>query len=247
MTRYSRYIPTDDAERTSDYTRSNDRFGGMDSYFAHDDDGKAIAMANIANYRPTDSTAMRTYDRDTATETSIADGQRAHAPEDDGYGSWDEGMTRPAKSGEQMVMFGHKHTPARSGMHELYARDTLGGKTAAMTLLGMADMASTVTTGRPLQPSSSLSAHSMSLVNKLHQSGAISDEDMPDPSTMDNDNGITFHYANRQLDQHPYNNQLKSQDLTSRIPHARARIREAMGRGPKAQARPEQLKFEGFE
>jgi len=247
MTRYSRYIPTDFAERTSDYTRSNDRFGGMDSYFAHDDDGKAIAMANIATYRPTDSTVMRTYDPNTATETAIADGQRAHDTNLEDHPSWHEGLTRPALSGEQLVMFGHNHTPARSGVHELYARDTLAGKTAAMTLMGMADMASTVTTGRPLKPSSSLSAHSMALVDKLHQSGAISDEDMPDPSSMNDDNGITFHYANRQLDGHPYNNQLKSQDLTSRIPLARARIREAMGRGPKAQARPEQLKFEGFE
>lgn len=247
MTRYSRFIPTDDADRTSDYTRSNDRFGGMDYYSAHDDDGKAIAMANIANYRPTDSTAMRTYDPDTATETAIADGQRAHDTDIEAQPSWHEGLTRPAKSGEQMVMFGHNHTPARSVLHELYARDTLGGKTAAMTLMGMVDMASTVTTGRPLKPSSSLSKHSMALVDKLHQSGAISDEDMPDPASMNDDNGINFHYANRQLDGHPYNNQLRRQDLTSRIPHARARIREAMGRSPKAQARPEQLKFEGFE
>ena len=110
--------------------------------------------------------------------------------------------------------------------------------------MGMADIASTTTTGRHLKPSSSLSTHSMALVDKLHQSGAISDEDMPE--NIDN-NGISFHYANRQLDGYPYNNQIKRQDLTSRIPHARARIREAMGRSPKAQARPEQLQLEGFE
>lgn len=244
MTRYSRYIPVDDADRTSDYTRSNNNFGGMDSYFAHDDDGKAIALANIANYPSYQTTHMRTYNPDTATETAIADGQRAHASEDDGYGHWNDGMTRPAKSGEQMVMFGHNHTAPRSEVHELYARDTLPGKTAAMTLMGMADIASTTTTGEHLKPSSSLSTHSMALVDKLHQAGAIADKDMP--QTVDN-NGITFHYANRKLDGYPYNNQIRRQDLTSRIPHARARIREAMGRGPKAQSRPEQLKFEGFE
>ena len=250
MTRYSRYIPPIDGEqnRSSDYVPQGDSYGGMDQYFAHDKSGKAIAMAVIAHDPGHTSTAMDIYGLNTNTglaeTTSIADGQRAH---DDTALAWQDGLTRPAQSGEQLVMFGTYHRPARSQVHELYARDSLSGKTAAMNLVGMADIASTTTTGRSLQPSSSLSSHSSALVDKLHKSGAISAEDMPGKAY---DNGITFNYAENKLDRYPHSNQTPSQDLNSRLPHAKARIRQAMGRSApnlNAESKSEQLQLEGFE
>ena len=249
MTRYSRYIPPSDQEqgRTSDYIPHGDQYGGMDEYFAHDKSGKAIAMAKIAHDPGHTSTNMSTYNSNTGEDTLIAEGQRAHDTDLEAHPSWHEGMTRPAQSGEQLVMFGTNHRPARSLVHELYARDSLSGKTAAMNLVGMADIAATTTTGRSLQPSSSLSSHSSALVGKLHKSGAISDEDMPGKAY---DNGITFNYAENKLDRYPHSNQTPSQDLNSRLPHAKARIRQAMGRSaPNLNAEPksEQLQLEGFE
>ena len=190
---------------------------------------------------------MTTYDPDTGEDTLIAEGQRAHDTNLEAEPSWHQGLTRPAQSGEQLVMFGTHHTPARSEVHELYARDSLAGKTAAMNLLGMADIASTTTTGRSLKPSSNLSFHSKSLVDKLNKSGAISDEDMPGKT---DDNGITFNYAKNKLDRYPHSNQTPSQDLNSRLPHAKARIRQALGRSaPNLGTEPksEQLQLEGFE
>ena len=69
------------------------------------------------------------------------------------------------------------------------------------------------------------------------------------PKTIDN-NGITFNYANNKLDRYPHNNQTPSQDLTSRLPHAKARIRQAMGRSAPnldTESKNEQLQLEGFE
>lgn len=249
MTRYSRYISTSDKEqgRSSDYVPHGDKYGGVDNYFAHDESGKAIAMAGIFHIPGHTSTNLTTYNPDTNQDTLIAEGQRAHDTDLEANPSWHEGMTRPAQSGEQLVMFGTNHRPTRSQVHELYARDSMAGKTAAMNLVGMADIASTTTTGMSLQPSSSLSTHSKSLVDKLNKSGAISDEDMP--KTID-DNGITFNYANNKLDRYPHSNQVSQQDLNSRLPHAKARIRQAMGRSaPKLGTEPksEQLQLEGFE
>ena len=250
MTRYSRYSPSSDRDqgRTSDYTPHGDKYGGMDEYFAHDKDGKAIAMAGIFHIPGHTSTNMYyTHNYDIGEDTLIAEGQRAHDTDLEANPSWHEGMTRPAQSGEQLVMFGTNHRPSRSQVHELYARDSMAGKTAAMNLVGMADIASTTTTGRSLQPSSSLSTHSKSLVDKLNKSGAISNEDMPGKT---DDNGITFNYAKNKLDRYPHNNQTPRQDLTSRLPHAKARIRQAMGRSaPNLGTEPknEQLQLEGFE
>ena len=249
MTRYSRYISTSDKEegRTSDYTPHGDKYGGMDEYFAHDKDGKAIAMTRIWGIPGRTSTNMTTYNSNTGEEKLIAEGQRAHDTDIEAEPSWHEGMTRPAQSGEQLVLFGTHHVPARSVVDELYARDNMAGKTAAMTLLGMADIASTTKTGKHLKPSSNLSDYSGSLVNKLNKSGAISDEDMP--KTI-HDNGINFNYANNKLNRYPHSNQVSQQGLNSRLPHAKARIRQAMGRSaPNLGTDPksEQLQLEGFE
>jgi len=249
MTRYSRYAPPSDREqgRSSDYIPHGDQYGGMDDYFAHDDSGKAIAMARISHDPGHTSTNMNTHNPNTGEDTLIADGQRTHDTNLDAHPSWHEGMTRPAQSGEQLVMFGTYHRPARSQVHELYARDSLSGKTAAMNLVGMADIASTTTTGKHLKPSGNLSPNSKSLVAKLHKSGAISAEDMPERVF---DNAIDFNYANQMLDRYPHSNQTPRQDLNSRLPHAKARIRQAMGRSaPNLNSEPksEQLQLEGFE
>ena len=249
MTRYSRYVPPSDREqgRTSDYMSHGDNYGGMDAYYAHDKDGKAIATARIDHDPGHTSTNMTTYNPDTDKVTLIAEGQRAHDTDIEAEPSWYEGMTRPAQLGEQLVLFGTHHRPARSQVHELYARDSLSGKTAAMNLVGMADIASTTTTGKHLKPSSNLSPNSKSLVSKLNKSGAISDEDMP-PKIYDND--INFNYADKTLDRYPYNNQTPRQHLNSRLPHAKARIRQVMGRSaPNLGTEPksEQLQLEGFE
>jgi hypothetical protein len=247
MTRYSRYAPPSDREqnRTSDYVPHGAKHGGTDDYFAHDEDGKAIAMASIFHIPGLTRTLMTNMSSyDPATETLIAERQRTH---DDTATGWNEGLTRPAQSGEQLVMFGIHHRPARSEVNELYARDSLSGKTAAMNLLGMADIASTTTTGRSLKPSSSLSSHSYALVDKLHKSGAISDEDMPKEK---DDNGLSFNYAANKLDRYPYSHQTPRQHLNSRLPHAKARIRQAMGRSApnlNSESKSEQLQLEGFE
>ena len=247
MTRYSRYSPPSDRDqnRSSDYIAHGGKYGGSDEYFAHDESGKAIAMASVFHDPGNTSTYMDTYDPDTNTDPLIAEGQRTHDHDTDT--SWREGMTRPAQAGEQLVMFGTYHRPARSEVNELYARDSLSGKTAAMNLVGMADIASTTTTGRSLKPSSNLSSHSYALVSKLHKSGAISDEDMPKER---DDNGITFNYAENKLDRYPHSNQTPHQNLNSRLPHAKARIRQILGRSvPTLNTEPksEQLQLEGFE
>jgi hypothetical protein len=225
----------------------SDKYGAADDYFAHDESGKAIAMASVFHDPGHTSTNMTTYNPNTSEDTLIADGQRTHDTDLEAHPSWHEGMTRPAQSGEQLVMFGTHHRPARSEVQELYARDSLAGKTAAMNLVGMVDIASTTTTGRSLKPSSNLSSHSYALVSKLHKSGAISDEDMPKKR---DDNGITFNYAHNKLDRYPHSTQTPHQNLNSRLPHAKARIRQAMGRSaPNLDTEPksEQLQLEGFE
>lgn len=249
MTRYSRYVPPSEKEqgRSSDYMSHGDNYGGMDDYYAHDKDGKAIAMARVSYDPGHTSTNMTTYNSNTNKDTLIAEGQRAHDTDIEAEPSWHEGMTRPAQLGEQLVLFGTHHRPARSQVHELYARDSLSGKTAAMNLVGMADIASTTTTGKHLKPSSNLSPNSKSLVSKLNKSGAISDEDMPEKIY---NNDINFNYADKTLDRYPYNNQTPRQHLNSRLPHAKARIRQAMGRSApnlNTESKNEQLQLEGFE
>jgi hypothetical protein len=247
MIKYSRYIPPSDAEenRTSDLVTHGDMYGGMDEYFAHDDSGKAIAMAKISHDPGYTSTSVTTHNPDTGEDTLITEGQRAHDTNLEDWSSWHKGMTRPAQAGEQLVLFGVNHRPARSEVHELYARNNMSGKTAAMNLIGMADIASTTTTGKHLKPSNSLSLHSRALVSKLNKYGAISDEDMP---SKIQDNDFSFNYAENKLNRYPRNNQIQYQDLNSRIPHARARIRGVLGK-PTRELGPQftQMQFEGFE
>jgi hypothetical protein len=149
-------------------------------------------------------------------------------------------------------MFGIDHAPTRREVDVMYARDSLRGKSAAINLLGMADNATRDTLGSSLLPSDNLSEHSLGLVNHLHQRGAISDEDMPDNIGQDSVNDITRNDAEYFLNRR-HSNMFSSRELVSidhRLPHAKARIRQIMGRSaPNLNTEPkaEQLQLEGFE
>lgn len=233
--RINDYVPPDDGSDTLNYV-------------AHNEKGKAIAKAEVYYSPSEDYTSM--YLNDGKRETDlIADAQRAHDTNiRQSQPSWHEGLTRPAKSGEQLVLFGHHYDPPRAEVMGLYAQNNPTSKIAAMTLLGMADMASTAVTGKSLKPSESLSTYSGALVNKLVDSGAISKEDVPHPFEDSYSNGISFSGAQDTLDRAPFDKNYHYQDLDSRIPHARARIREALGK-PKRELGPQftQMQLEGFE
>ena len=164
---------------------------------------------------------------------------------------YDDGTnTRPAKPGEQLVMFGIDHTPPARILQSLYARDSTAGKLATMNILGIADNASRDALGHGLLPDDNLSEHSLSLVKKLHKKGAIPAEDLPDKLIQGND--MDFSDAARVLDtQHRSkfdNGELIN--LNHRLPHAKARIRQVLGRSaPTLNTEPkaEQLQLEGFE
>lgn len=162
----------------------------------------------------------------------------------------DRTNTRPALPGEQLVMFGIDHTPTARILHSLYARDSTAGKIATMNILGMADNASRDALGHGLLPDDNLSEHSLSLVKKLHKKGAIPAEYLPDELIQGND--LNFDDAAHVLDtQHTSkfdNGELIN--LNHRLPHAKARIRKALGRSaPTLNTEPkhEQLQLEGFE
>jgi hypothetical protein len=187
-------------------------------------------------------------------QTPIVDLERTDAkskpvPGKDDY-FHDGTNTRPAKPGEQLVMFGIEHKPTRRQITSLYARDSTAGKIATMNILGMADNASMDALGRGLMPDDNLSEHSLGLVKKLHKKGAIPEEDLPDKLIQGND--MDFSDAARVLDtQHTSkfdNGELIN--LNHRLPHAKARIRQILGRSvPTLNTEPknEQLQLEGFE
>ena len=230
--RINDYVPPDDGSDTLNYV-------------AHNEEGEAIAKAEVYYNPSEDYTSMYLNDDDRETDL-IADSQHVHNPDKK---TWRiDASTRPAKPGEQLVMFGHDHAPARAEVMGLYAQDNPTSKVAAMTLLGMADMASTAVTGKSLKPPESLSTYSGSLVNKLVDSGAISKKDVPFPFQDSYSNGIGFSGAQNTLDHASFDENYHYQDLNSRIPHARARIREALGK-PKRELGPQftQMQFEGFE
>jgi hypothetical protein len=245
MIRYSRVIGGQNADGSfdddftpKDYSASESGYGSH-KYVAHNKEGKAIALAQV-DYSPThDVTYMDYKDRNTGNVDLIANGQKTHGGP--------HGSSRDAKPGEQLVMFDHLHSPAKAEVSDLYARDNPAAKVAAMTLLGMADMASTVVTGHHLKPSNNLSNYSGALVNRLLDSGAISKEDTEYFDPYDS-NHTTFLGAETTLNYHPFNRTGSYQNLNSRIPHARARIREALGK-PKRELGPQftQMQFEGFE
>lgn len=162
----------------------------------------------------------------------------------------DRTNTRPARHGEQLVMFGIDHTPTARILHSLYARDSTAGKIATMNILGMADNASRDALGHGLLPDDNLSEHSLSLVKKLHKKGAIPAGDLPDELIQGNDLnfGDAAQILNTQHTSKFDNGELIN--LNHRLPHAKARIRQALGRSaPTLNTEPNnvQLQLEGFE
>ena len=187
-------------------------------------------------------------------QTPIVDLERTDAkskpvPGKDDY-FHDKTNTRPAKPGDQLVMFGIDHKPTRRQVVSLYARDSTPGKLATMNILGIADNASRDALGHGLKPDDNLSTHSLGLVNNLYKKGAIPDKDMPTNSTPSND--LDFSDAAQTLDtQHTSKFDTGELiNLNHRLPHAKARIRQILGRSvPTLNTEPknEQLQLEGFE
>jgi len=266
MTRYSR-IHGDHSQYQMDHDSTNTNIrksqfsastAGTNTYIAHDEDGVAQAFVEVVQHPGRTDTHMTglTVNKDKL----IADSERTDAPDRHplrpGALGYDTSTSRtgtvPARPGEQLVMFGIDHKPARREVDVMYARDSLRGKSAAMNLLGMADNATRDALGSSLLPSDNLSEHSLGLVNHLHQRGAISDEDMPDNIGWDSVNDITRndaeYFLNRRHSTMFNNDELISID--HRLPHAKARIRQIMGRSaPNLNTEPkaEQLQLEGFE
>ena len=260
MTRYSRVISSMKGYPQHDFSdpdTDNDHHHNRTNYYlAHDKGGKAIAKMSVQTYPAFDAT--RTYYSDSEDpyrnmneepDRDIIDNERTHdsGPTYDHRENakrWTKGYTRPAESGEQLVMFGHNYEPPRSSVSMLYSKDTLAGKTAAMTLMGMANIASNARIGRNLQPSRDLSDHSGALVNRLVESGAVDKSFQFDPK---HSNKHDFWNSDRMLEDEDYGVHDDYQDLTERVPTARAHIREVMGKGPKTKTKNEQLQLEGFE
>ena len=260
MTRYSRVISRMPGYPQHDFSDPDPEHDYHDQrnnvYIAHDKDGKAIARMSVQGYTSLDSTRTRYSDSEDENrnmnedpDREIIDNERTHdsgiAPSNgNNTPRWDRGFTRPAESGEQLVMFGHYYEPPRSSVSMLHAKDSMAGKTAAMTLLGMADIASRARIGRHLQPSRDLSDHSGALVNRLVESGAVDKSFQFDPNRS---NKSDFRDSNNILEDQDYGSHHGYQDLTERVPAARAHIREVMGKGPKNKSKNEQLQLEGFE
>jgi hypothetical protein len=151
--------------------------------------------------------------------------------------NWDSTpYTRPAMAGEQMAMFGYRHIPAKRTVSGFYSAEGLGGRTAGMTLLGIADNASTEATGRSIVPSNNLSRHSGGLVDRLHESGHISAEDMPKNRLS---NTHSFDQSDTLLRNEHKNRMVGSsyhlEDLSARVPAARTRIRDLLGSSKKGE------------
>jgi hypothetical protein len=257
MTRYSR-IHGDHSQYQMDHDSTNTNIrkkpfsastAGTNTYMAHDEDGVALAFVEVQQRQGRTNTHMTGLP---GSGPLIADLQQTDAPNVETHDRRSISNTRSAKPGEQLVMFGIDHKPTRREVDIMYARDSLRGKSAAINLLGMADNATRDALGSSLLPSDNLSEHSLGLVNHLHQRGAISDEDMPDNIGQDSVNDITRNDAEYFLNRR-HSNMFSSRELVSidhRLPHAKARIRQIMGRSaPNLNTEPkaEQLQLEGFE
>lgn len=260
MTRYSRVISGMPGYPQHDFSDPDPEHDYHEQrthrYLAHDKDGKAIAGLSVQGYTSLDTTRTRYSDSTDQyrnmqedPDREVIDNERTHdsgITPDNGNNAprWDRGYTRPAESGEQLVMFGHNYEPPRSSVSLLHSKDSMAGKTAAMTLLGMADIASKTRIGRHLQPSRDLSSHSGALVNRLVESGAVDKSFQFDPKYS---NKNDFWHSNKILEDEDYGSHEGYQDLTERVPAARAHIREVMGKGPKTKTNNVQLQLEGFE
>ena len=226
-------------EMPSDY--SNMHPNASHTYTAVDEDGKVHSTADVSHSAGYSFAQM--YMNGSYNDHPVADNEQT---QDKGYAPYSDKSHRDAKENEQLIMFGIKHHPATRRIEGLYSRDTPTGKISAMNLLGMVDNASRETIKRGVLPSNSLSEYSLPLVQRLKDSGAI-DRDIHIPSR--GDNGVTFDDADYHLDQMKGKPERPAEiNITHRLPHAKARIREAMGRPvPTIEPKNEQLQLEGFE
>ena len=221
----------------SDYSNMNPN--AFHTYTAVDEDGEVHSTAHVAHSPGYSSAQMDmngSYNDHPVVDNEQTDNIGWLAPGGRGY--------KDAKENEQLIMFGINNKPATRSIEGLYSRDTPTAKISAMHLLGMIDNASRETIKRGATPSRSLSQHSLPLVAKLQSSGAI-DRGFSVP--YGTDNGLTFDDAEEHLDG-MYGDAKNAINITQRLPHAKARIREAMGRPvPTIEPKNEQLQLEGFE
>jgi hypothetical protein len=230
MTRYSRvfykFHNQSDKENIPD--------DGYLEYLAHNKSGKAIARLAVS-HRPAINAIQQT---DFYTGKPVVDTEMTQTDTPINSSNWNSvPYTRPAQSGEQLVMFGDRHIPAKRTASSLYSENTLAGKTSAMVLLGMADNASTEAIGKNLVPDYNLSPHSGALVDRLHEEGHISSEDMPIGRVKNSNN---FSDSERALNNHHtgrYGPDSREglEEVSSRVPAARTRIRDLIGRTKKGE------------
>jgi hypothetical protein len=230
MTRYSRVINTE--YPTSD--KDNNPHQDYLEYLAHDSQGAAIARLAVQHY-PEINAIQQT---DFKTGKPVVGMEMTQTDTPINSRNWNSvPYTRPAQSGEQLVMFGDRHIPAKRVASVLYSKNTLAGKTSAMKLLGMADNASTEATGKNIVPDGNLSPHSSALVDRLRAAGHISAEDMPsrresnDHSFSNSDDILRNRHTNR----YSPSKSESLEDLSSRVPAARTRIRDIIGRTKKGE------------
>lgn len=157
-----------------------------------------------------------------------------------------DGVFRLADEDDQLQLFAYD-PPGPSSVQYLVSRDTPGGKVAAMTMLGMADMDARASTGHPLRPSDDLSTHSMRIVRHLNRRGVIDSEDVPE----DFGNNMDFHDAEHHLDTAVatlnLNKYIGNTDISHQAREARKHIKSLL-RPAKAtpkprEPKPEQLKL----
>lgn len=234
MTKYSlkqkTYSPPVDDKENQNQKQTN-----FLDYVAHNDKGEAIAKLDVINQPEINATQQTDF----KTGKPVVDMEMTHTDDPVDDFNWNSTpYTRPAMSGEQMVMFGYRHLPAKRTVSAFYSAEGLGGRTAGMTLLGIADNASTEATGRNIVPSNNLSRHSGGLVDRLHESGHISAEDMPEDRKS---NHHSFDESGILLRQEHKNNiervgsRYHLDDLSSRVPAARTRIRDLLGSAKKGE------------
>lgn len=157
----------------------------------------------------------------------------------------EDGVFRPADEDDQLQLFAYD-PPGPSKVQYLVSRNTSGGKMAAMTMLGMADMDARADTGHPLQPSDDLSPYSMRIVRHLSRRGVVHPADVPD----DIGNDMDFNQAEHFLGSAPTlarstlagNTDISSQARGARK-HIKSLLRPAKATPKPREPKPEQLKL----
>jgi hypothetical protein len=232
MTRYSRVV-------NREYDVSDKESNPDDAYLeylAHNKDGDAISRLVVQHHPAINDTQETNFH----TGKPVVDDEMTHtdSQRDTRWGSTP--YTRYAEPGEQLVMFGHRHTPAKRIVTGLYSENSLAGRTSAMNLIGIANNASTEAIGKNVVPDKNLSVHSGALVDRLHAEGHISSEDMPKGRTAgDVMNTHTFWnsgsiLANRYMGAYTHGVDTL-EDLSARVPAARTRIRDLLGSSKKGE------------